>query len=283
MLINGKQIAATFKQTLKNKIDTHINQTTHRRPCLAVIRVGQDAASSVYVAHKIRACQEVGIESISIHEESLSQSQLLACIERFNQDKKIDAILVQLPLIKGIDETHVLKSIDPRKDVDGFHAIHVGHLWQGQLKHTLLPCTPQGVMHLIRHVRQDLSGLHALVVGRSQIVGRPCAQLLLLADCTVTIAHRYTQDLPKLLKQADIVVAAAGQPGLIRGEHLKTGAIVIDVGTTRIHGQLKGDVDFESAALVASAITPVPGGVGPMTIAMLLENTWQCYLKHIGI
>ncbi|HEX9795766.1 MAG TPA: bifunctional methylenetetrahydrofolate dehydrogenase/methenyltetrahydrofolate cyclohydrolase FolD, partial [Anaerolineales bacterium] len=242
-------------------------------PGLAVILVGSDPASQVYVSHKRKDCEEVGFVSQAYDlSASTSQGELLALIERLNDDPSIDGILVQLPLPENLDASLLLEHIRPDKDVDGFHPYNIGRL--AQRMPLLRPCTPKGIMTLLHSTGVDLYGLHAVVVGASNIVGRPMAMELLLAGCTVTITHRFTKDLAGHVAQADIVVVAAGKPGLVKGEWIKPGAIVIDVGINRqADGKLIGDVEYDTALPRAGWITPVPGGVGPMTRAGLLENT----------
>lgn len=243
-----------------------------RAPKLAVILAGDDPASAVYVRNKEKAAAEVGIESLVFRLEKTTQAELLRLIGELNGDVGVDGILVQLPLPAGIDENAVLQAIDPAKDVDGFHPLNLGKLMIGEP--APVACTPKGCMKLIHQARRDLTGLNAVVVGRSVIVGKPMAQLLLRENCTVTIAHSKTRDLPELCKTADILVAAVGKPRFIQSDWVKDGAIVIDVGINRLpDGKLCGDVDFDACAPKCQAITPVPKGVGPMTIAMLLENT----------
>ena len=249
-----------------------------RRPGLATVLVGEDAASQVYVRSKGRATREAGMESFEHRLPPDTQAAtLIALVEQLNADPRIDGILVQLPLPEGMDEQAVIATIDPAKDVDGFHVVNAGRLAVGLPG--LVPCTPLGCLALLKHQIGDLSGLDAVVIGRSNIVGKPMAQLLLAQSCTVTIAHSRTSDLAALVRRADIVVAAVGRPEMIKGEWLKPGATVIDVGINRVPAaeagktRLVGDVAFDSAREVAGAITPVPGGVGPMTIAMLLRNT----------
>ncbi|MDH4549868.1 bifunctional methylenetetrahydrofolate dehydrogenase/methenyltetrahydrofolate cyclohydrolase [Pseudomonas sp. BN607] len=249
-------------------------------PGLAVVLVGSDPASQVYVESKLRQTRAVGMRSqrFSLPADT-QQSQLLALIQRLNADKAIQGILVQLPLPPHFDVARVISAIDPLKDVDGFHPLNVGRLAAG-VGGGLIPCTPLGVMRLIRSVHQDLAGMGALVVGASNVVGRPLARLLLQADCTVSIAHIKTTDLARRCREADILVVATGVPGLIRGDYLKPGVTVIDVGINRVHlpdgrPRLIEDVVFDEATAIAGAITPVPGGVGPMTIAYLLANTLQ--------
>jgi methylenetetrahydrofolate dehydrogenase (NADP+)/methenyltetrahydrofolate cyclohydrolase len=248
-----------------------------RPPGLAVVLVGEDPASQVYVRAKGRAVEEAGMASFAHRlPAAASQAELVALVERLNADPKVDGILVQLPLPAQIETGAVIAAIDPARDVDGFTSENAGRLAIGEPG--LVPCTPLGCLMLLEQTLGDLAGLEAVVVGRSNIVGKPMAQLLLRAHCTVTIAHSRTRDLPAMVRRADIVVAAAGRPEMIRGDWLKPGATVIDIGINRIDAEngktrLVGDVDFASASQVAGAITPVPGGVGPMTIAMLLRNT----------
>ncbi|MDM8349546.1 bifunctional methylenetetrahydrofolate dehydrogenase/methenyltetrahydrofolate cyclohydrolase FolD [Pseudomonas sp. sp1636] len=271
-LIDGKAIAASLRQQIAKRVAERRQQGL-RAPGLAVILVGSDPASQVYVSHKRKDCEEVGFVSQAYDlSASTSQAELLALIERLNDDPTIDGILVQLPLPENLDASLLLEHIRPDKDVDGFHPYNIGRL--AQRMPLLRPCTPQGIMTLLHSTGVDLYGLHAVVVGASNIVGRPMAMELLLAGCTVTITHRFTKELACHVAQADIVVVAAGKPGLVKGEWIKPGAIVIDVGINRqADGKLTGDVEYDSALPRAGWITPVPGGVGPMTRACLLENT----------
>ncbi|WP_455230787.1 bifunctional methylenetetrahydrofolate dehydrogenase/methenyltetrahydrofolate cyclohydrolase FolD [Geopseudomonas aromaticivorans] len=271
-LIDGKAIAARLRQQIAQRVAER-RQQDQRIPGLAVILVGSDPASEVYVAHKRKDCQEVGFISRAYDlDATTSQEELLSLIDSLNQDPAVDGILVQLPLPRHLDASQLLERINPDKDVDGFHPFNIGRL--AQRMPVLQPCTPKGIMTLLKSTGVDLHGLHAVVVGASNIVGRPMALELLLAGCTTTVTHRFTRDLASHVRQADIVVVAVGKPGLVKGEWIKEGAIVIDVGINRqADGKLVGDVDFESAAARASWITPVPGGVGPMTRACLLENT----------
>lgn len=267
--IDGKALAARLRAELKQKVTT-LGFT----PGLAVIRVGEDPASKSYVASKIRACAEVGFHSRSIAlPEATSEDDLLERIDALNRDKAIHAILVQLPLPRGIDEARVIGAIEPSKDVDGFHPVNVGRLLLGI--ETPLPCTPKGIVRLIDEVGLELRGKHAVVLGRSNIVGKPIALLLLARDATVTICHSKTVRLPQEIQRADLIVAAVGQPLFVKPDWVKPGASIIDVGINRTaDGKIVGDVDpacFDRA----SAMTPVPGGVGPMTVAMLLENTFE--------
>ncbi len=256
-------------------------------PGLATVLVGEDAASRVYIRNKIRACREVGIRSVANDLPAETGTRdLLDRIESLNRDPEIDGILVQLPLPATVSAEPVLAAVDPDKDVDGFHPMNAGRLASG--RESLVPCTPQGCMSLLRSVRPDLEGLDALVIGRSNIVGKPIAQLLLRANCTVTLAHSRTRDLPGKCRAADIVIAAAGRPRMVEGGWIKPGAVVIDVGINRVpdadgKSRLIGDVDFEAALGVAGAVTPVPGGVGPMTIACLLRNTTIAACRRRGL
>ncbi len=273
-LIDGKAVAAQLRRDIAAQVEVRL-AAGKPRPGLAVVLVGEDPASKVYVGSKVKACEEVGFLSQNFRlEVSTSQQELLALIDRLNADPQIHGILVQLPLPKQIDVQAVIERIDPKKDVDGFHPYNLGRL-AGKAP-TLRPCTPYGCMRLLKAYGIDPMGKKAVVVGASNIVGRPVALELLMERATVTICHSKTQDLPGELAQADIVIAAVGIPQFIKGEWLKPGAVVIDVGINRLDsGKLVGDVDFASAADKASAITPVPGGVGPMTIACLLQNTLE--------
>ena len=271
-IIDGKAIA----EILLNNIKTNINArlaNNKRAPCLAVVLVGSDPASAIYVRNKRLACEKVGIKSIS-HELSatISEADLLALIDNINKDDSIDGILVQSPLPHHINEDKLIEYISVHKDVDGFHPYNIGRLAVRQP--TLRSCTPFGVIKLLRAVNIDLVGLDAVIIGVSNHVGRPMALELLLAGCTITSCHRHTKDLSQKVKNADLIVAAAGRPGLIQGDWIKKGAVVVDIGINRLaDGSLCGDVDFNAAKTRASYITPVPGGVGPMTVATLMENT----------
>jgi methylenetetrahydrofolate dehydrogenase (NADP+)/methenyltetrahydrofolate cyclohydrolase len=267
-LIDGKSVAAALRADIGRRV-----AAAGFVPGLAVVLVGEDPASSVYVRTKDRAAREAGIDARTIRlPAETSQDALLATIQQLNADPAIDGILVQLPLPKGIDQRVVIEAIDPAKDVDGFHPVNVGYLSDG--RPALVPCTPLGVMKLLRHANVPIAGARALILGRSAIVGRPMASLLLAADATVTIAHSRTIDLAGECRRADILVAAVGRPEMVTADWIKPGATVIDVGINRLaDGRLVGDVAFQPAIAVAGAITPVPGGVGPMTVACLLENT----------
>ncbi len=284
--IDGKQIAADLRAAIALDVD-ELEEAHRVTPGLAVVLVGEDPASQVYVRNKGKATLEAGMKSFE-HKlpATTSQAELLEIVQRMNADDSVDGILVQLPLPRHIDADAVLDAIHPDKDVDGFHPINAGRLAIG--RPGLVPCTPSGSMRLIRSVETKLAGKHAVVIGRSNIVGKPMAQLLLAADCTVTIAHSKTADLVAMARQADILVAAVGKPEMVSGDWVKPGAIVIDVGINRVPAaegktKLVGDVHYASAAEKAGAITPVPGGVGPMTIACLLENTLRAAKLRRGI
>lgn len=271
-LIDGKAIAASLRQRIAQQVIERRQQGL-RVPGLAVILVGTDPASEVYVSHKRKDCEEVGFLSQAYDlPDSTGQDELEALIDRLNDDPAIDGILLQLPLPAGLDASSLLERIRPDKDVDGFHPYNVGRL--AQRIPLLRPCTPKGIMALLESTGQNLYGMNAVVVGASNIVGRPMAMELLLGGCTVTVTHRFTRDLADHISRADLVVVAAGKPGLVKGEWIKPGAIVIDVGINRRQdGKLVGDVVYDTALPRAGWITPVPGGVGPMTRACLLENT----------
>jgi methylenetetrahydrofolate dehydrogenase (NADP+)/methenyltetrahydrofolate cyclohydrolase len=274
-LIDGKAVAAELRRSIAARV-----ATLPFRPGLRVVRVGEDPASGVYVRNKDKAAQEVGFDSATLHlPATTTEAELLAVVARLNADPAVDGILVQLPLPPQIRADRVISAVAPEKDVDGFHPLNAGRLASGQPG--LVPCTPKGAMHLLRAAGASLPGARAVVLGRSNIVGRPMAQLLLAADCTVTIVHSRTRDLPAECRRAEILVAAVGRPEMVRGDWVAEGATVIDVGINRLaDGKLVGDVDFAGASRHAEAITPVPGGVGPMTIACLLENTLEAALAR---
>lgn len=279
-IISGTQLASQIKSNVAQQISQYVAQGK-RAPGLAVILVGADPASQVYVGSKRKSCAEIGIVSKSYDlPETTTEQALLELIEELNQDAEVDGILVQLPLPKHIDSTKVIEQISPEKDVDGFHPYNVGRLCQRIP--TLRACTPYGVMKLLETTGISFYGKHAVIVGASNIVGRPMALELLLAGCTVTVTHRFTEDLASHIRQADILVVAVGKPKFIKGEWIKDGAVVVDVGINRLEGKLVGDVEFDVAAQRASYITPVPGGVGPMTVAMLMQNTLSAYEKQQG-
>ena len=284
-VIDGKAIAEAMRQRIGAAVAELI--TSHGlKPGLAVVLLGEDPASKVYVANKARQTLEAGMNSWEHRLASeTSEAELLAIVDQLNRDPAVHGILVQLPLPRHIDANKVLNSVDPAKDVDGFHPINAGRLATGQ--DALAPCTPVGSVMLAKHALGKLEGLHAVVIGRSNIVGKPVAQLLLQENCTVTIAHSKTRDLPAVVRLADLVIAAAGRPDLVQGDWLKPGACVIDVGINRIirdgKAWLVGDCDYASCAAVAGSITPVPGGVGPMTIACLLHNTVRAACRNAGV
>ncbi|MGN6279091.1 MAG: bifunctional methylenetetrahydrofolate dehydrogenase/methenyltetrahydrofolate cyclohydrolase FolD [Sphingomonas sp.] len=270
-IIDGKAFALGLRERVAGEV-ARFTAAAGRKPGLAVVLVGDDRASAVYVRSKHKATIAAGMESFEHRlPADADEATLLALVDRLNADRSVDGILVQLPLPKQIDERRVTTRIDPDKDVDGFHPVNAGRLASGL--HGFVPCTPLGCLMLLKDQREDLSGLDAVVIGRSNIVGKPMAALLLAESCTVTIAHSKTRDLSSVVRRADIVVAAVGRPQMVKGDWIKPGALVIDVGINRTDEGLVGDVDFDSAASVAGAITPVPGGVGPMTIACLMRNT----------
>lgn len=270
-LIDGKALAAKMQAELKVKVDKL--KEADNVPGLAVILVGEDPASQIYVRNKARQATAIGLNSSVVRlPETVSEQELLDLIEQYNQSEQWHGILVQLPLPEHISEEKVLLAIDPEKDVDGFHPMNMGRLWSGNP--LMIPSTPAGIMEMFREYNVELSGKRAVVIGRSNIVGKPMAQLLMMADATVTIAHSKTENLRELTKEADILVIAIGRDRMIKAEDVKKGAVVIDVGMNRDEdGKLHGDVDFDEVKDVASLITPVPGGVGPMTITMLMEQT----------
>ena len=287
--INGKEIAKNLKDDLKNEI-TSLKNKYNKVPGLAVVQVGNVAASSVYVKAKTKSAKEVGIEIIDHHlNEDISENELLKLIQELNHLDNVNGILVQLPLPKHIHEQTILDSINPEKDADGFHPLNVGRLSiaNSNQDNLLIPCTPYGCLIMLKQLNINLAGKNAVVIGRSNIVGKPMAQLLIKESCTVTIAHSKTDNLPDVSRNADILIAAIGRPEMIKGSWIKKGAIIIDVGINRIEFELNnekktklvGDVNFNEAEKYASAITPVPGGVGPMTIACLLRNTLIAFKK----
>jgi len=285
-VLDGKALAAQLRAEIGTRV-AGLAGAGHPAPGLAVVLVGEDPASQVYVGSKVRQTAEVGMRSIEHRlPADVSERELLDLIEQLNADQTVDGILVQLPLPAGIDSTRVIETIDPAKDVDGFHPVNVGRLSSGLP--ALVPCTPRGCVMLAKRARADLAGLHAVIVGRSNIVGKPMAQLLLQEHCTVTIAHSRSRDLPGLCHQADLLVAAIGRPEMLGEAHVRAGAIVIDVGINRLptadgRSRLVGDVDYARVAERCEAITPVPGGVGPMTIACLLDNTLTAYCRRRSI
>ncbi len=281
-IIDGKKISDSIKSTLAEQVASFPSKYG-RVPHLVVIRVGEDPASVVYVRNKARACEAIGIKNTTlVLDASISEDELLAKIKSLNGDDGVDGLLVQLPLPAQISEAKVIESIDKNKDVDGFHPANVAGLWQ-KTPH-MEPCTPKGIMRLLRETGIDPKGKRAVVIGRSNIVGLPVAKMLLDANATVTLCHTRTVDMPSVTREADILVVAAGRAKMVTADMVKPGAVVIDVGMDRDpqSGSLCGDVDFDSVAPVAGAITPVPGGVGPMTIACLMQNTVECFLNKMG-
>lgn len=281
MIISGKEIALKIKDQLKSEVET-IRENYSRIPKLVVILIGDNPASLTYVRNKERGCAYIGIESKIIkHDSSFSESQLLKEIELLNNDETVDGILVQLPLPKHISEEKVLNAISFDKDVDGFHPHNVANLFLGQ--NSLVPCTPKGMLVLLEKISYDLSGKEVVIVGRSNIVGKPVALLCLQKNATVTIAHSKTKDLKKVCSRADVLIAAIGKPKFFNHEYIKDGAVVLDVGINRDeNNKLCGDVDFEDVKDKVKAITPVPGGIGPMTITMLMQNTIEAFYKRNG-
>lgn len=282
MIISGTELSARLKAEMAAQMP-QLEKEYGRVPCLAVILVGENPASQSYVKGKIKACEVVGMKSLLITmPATASESELLAKIAELNADKDVDGVLVQLPLPEGIDESKVIDAISVEKDVDGFHPSNVAKLWLNEP--CILPCTPKGIMKMIEETGIQVKGKKAVVVGRSNIVGKPVAKLLLDANATVTIAHSRTEDLAAVCREADILVAAVGKEAVITADMIKPGAVVIDVGVNRgADGKLHGDVDFAGAVEVAGAITPVPGGVGPMTICMLMSNTIECFKKRMTV
>lgn len=281
MIISGKELSLTLKEEMKGRMAA-LEAQYGRRPCLAVIIVGANPASQSYVRGKIKAAEFVGMGSRLIElPEDISESALIDVIAGLNADDAVDGVLVQLPLPRHISEDNVIDAIDIRKDVDGFHPQNVSNLWLG--RPCIVPCTPKGIIRMIESTGCEIAGKKAVVVGRSNIVGKPVAKLLLDRNATVTIAHSRTPDLGAVTREADILVVAVGRARMVTGDMVKPGAVVIDVGINRMEdGHLTGDVDFDSASAVASWITPVPGGVGPMTITMLMENTIECFIAGMN-
>ena len=274
-IIDGKKISAEIKEELKTEVAAYAAQG--KKCALAVIQVGADPASSVYVRNKKKACAYIGIESLSYElPEETTEEELLALIQKLNDNPDVHGILCQLPLPKHICEDHVIQAIDPQKDVDGFHPQNVGALVVG--KKGFVSCTPAGIIQLLKRSNIEIAGKHCVVIGRSNIVGKPMALLMLRENATVTICHSRTENLKEICKEADILIVACGCPKMVKKDWIKDGATVIDVGINRVDGRLCGDVDFDDVAEKAAFITPVPGGVGPMTIAMLLKNSYLAYL-----
>ena len=281
LILSGKELARQFREEVRARTD-ELHRAGNRRPHLTAIQVGDDPASSVYVRSKMRTCEKLGIGS-TLHQlpASTSRSELVKLVHTLNRDHSVSGILVQLPLPEHLDAGDVIGELDPRKDVDCLHPANVGRLWLGQP--FITPCTPQGIIELLRHYGVPLQGRRAVIIGRSSIVGKPLAALMLAEHATVTLCHSRTVDLPAVAREADLLVAAVGRPRMVTADFVRAGAVVIDVGVNRLPGEaggeetLVGDVDFRAVQDRASAITPVPGGVGPMTIAMLMVNTLRCY------
>lgn len=281
-VIDGKEVAARIRREVAQEVEL-LRRPSGAVPGLAVILVGENPASVVYVRNKRRACEEVGIRSTVHHlGQETTRAQLLDLIEQLNNDPQVHGVLLQLPLPEPLDGSEFLSYIDPSKDVDGFHPLNMGRLLEG--RPTLVPCTPAGIMELIDSTKVDLTGKRAVVIGRSNIVGKPVAILLLARHATVTICHSRTKDLPLVAREADVLVAATGRARMVGGDWIKPGAVVIDVGINRLpDGTLSGDVDFDAARHRAAFITPVPGGVGPMTVAMLMRNTVLAMRRQMGL
>lgn len=281
-LIDGKALSQKMQAELGRKVE-RLKEQHGIIPGLAVILVGDNPASQAYVRNKERSALEAGFKSETLRlSESISQEELIDIIHQYNEDKSIHGILVQLPLPQHINDKKIILAIDPKKDVDGFHPMNTGHLWSG--RPMMVPCTPAGIMEMFREYHVDLEGKHAVIIGRSNIVGKPMAQLLLDKNATVTLTHSRTRNLSEVTKEADILIVAIGQGHFVTKDFVKEGAVVIDVGMNRDeNGKLIGDVVFEQVAEVASMITPVPGGVGPMTITMLLEQTYQAALRSVSL
>ncbi|HGD2928036.1 TPA: bifunctional methylenetetrahydrofolate dehydrogenase/methenyltetrahydrofolate cyclohydrolase [Streptococcus agalactiae] len=281
-LIDGKALSQKMQAELGRKVE-RLKEQHGIIPGLAVILVGDNPASQVYVRNKERSALEAGFKSETLRlSESISREELIDIIHQYNEDKSIHGILVQLPLPQHINDKKIILAIDPKKDVDGFHPMNTGHLWSG--RPMMVPCTPAGIMEMFREYHVDLEGKHAVIIGRSNIVGKPMAQLLLDKNATVTLTHSRTRNLSEVTKEADILIVAIGQGHFVTKDFVKEGAVVIDVGMNRDeNGKLIGDVVFEQVAEVASMITPVPGGVGPMTITMLLEQTYQAALRSVSL
>lgn len=279
MVISGKELATELRVQMQNHIKD-ITKVFGETPCLAVILVGDDPASQSYVKGKSKACDAIGIKNMTIKlPTNVSEQKLLQTIDELNLNPEVNGILVQLPLPDHIDEHYIMNRIAPEKDVDGFHPANVDALYTS--KHNgILPCTPKGIIHLLRKNDIPIAGKNAVVIGRSNIVGLPVAKLLLDNNATVTICHSRTKDLARITSEADILIVAIGKPKFVKADMIKPGAVVIDVGVNRVDGKLVGDVDFDNVEYKVKAITPVPGGVGPMTITCLMENTIECFLKQ---
>ena len=281
VILDGKSLSQKIREEIKREVESFTNRG-FRAPSLAVILVGEDPASKVYVNNKRKACESVGIKSLFYHlPEDTEEEKLLGLIYELNNNDEVDGILVQLPLPKHIDQTKVILSINPEKDVDGFHPENMGKL-VGQIEEGFIPCTPLGIDILLKHYGIEVQGKDVVIVGAGFIVGRPLSLLMLWRNATITVCHIYTKDLKKHTLQADILISATGVPHLIKEDMVKEGAVVIDVGISKVEGKIVGDVDFERVKEKASAITPVPGGVGPMTVTALLLNTLKAYKRRFS-
>lgn len=273
LLLDGKKLSTIIKEELKKNISKH-----QQKPTLAVVLVGNDEASKIYVKNKIKSCEECGIKSIAYKYDDMSEDELLELIKKLNEDKNINGILVQLPLPKHIDKDKIIKAISADKDVDGFCGENIAGMFLD--KECLKSCTPKGIIRLLKHHKIPIKGQNVVIVGASNIVGKPLSLLMINESATVTVCRSSTKDISLYTKTADIVIMAAGKANLLKKDMVKNGAVIVDVGMNRLDEKLVGDVDFDSVSSIASAITPVPGGVGPMTIASLLENTYQAFLKQ---
>lgn len=274
-LIDGKHVSSVIKERVQAQV-AELKNKSGKAPGLAVVLVGEDPASAVYVRNKNKTCEQMGFKSVSHNlPADTDEATILKLVDELNRDDSVHGILVQLPLPKQIDSQRVLEAIDPRKDVDGFHPVNVGHLVSGVK--TLAPCTPAGIIEMLDYYKIGIEGQNAVVIGRSNIVGKPAALLLLQRHATVTICHSRTRDLPAVARGADILIGAIGKPRFVTADFVKDGAVVVDVGINRVDGKLVGDVDFDNVAEKCAYITPVPGGVGPMTIAMLMQNTLSAF------
>ncbi len=283
VILDGRALSEKIRGELKEEVE-YLKEKFGRAPTLAVVLVGNDPASEIYVRNKIKACQKVGINSLDKKlPETITQEELNRVVKELNDNKDVDGIIVQLPLPKHLSCREVINYISPEKDVDGFHPLNAGKCMLGLYDEGLMPCTPAGVMKFFEEYGIELQGKNAVMVGHSNIVGKPLANMLLNANATVSVCHVYTQDLASYTKKADILCVATGVPHLIKAEMVKDGAVVIDIGISRLNGKIVGDVDFEAVKEKASAITPVPGGVGPMTITMLLYNTVKAFKMRHGI
>lgn len=282
-ILDGKALAAKIKEELKEEVAV-LKERVGRPPTLAVVLIGEDPASQIYVRNKERTCEEIGITSIGIRKPaSISQEELEDIIVALNEQEDVDGILVQLPLPEHLDSQRIINLIDPAKDVDGFHPVNMGKVVLGLFDEGLMPCTPYGVMKIFEAYGIELQGKNAVMVGHSNIVGKPLANMMINKNATVSVCHVYTEDLKSYTLNADILCVATGVPHLIKADMVKEGAVVIDIGISRVNGKIVGDVDFENVKEKVSAITPVPGGVGPMTIAMLMYNTVKAFKLREGI